>query len=278
MAGQDLPVPEGRPQNESEPRIDMETSYECRDLRADIGSRRGSRRVLDGVSFDVAKGEFVSIMGRSGVGKTTLLRVLAGLLEPSPDSSVFFEGRVVSGPPEGVSLVFQDYTSSLLPWRSVARNVELPLEGRLAKPERQARVAESLEMVGLADRADDQPFELSGGMQQRVQLARALASRPAALLMDEPFGALDALTKADLEDQLLDIFAATGTTVVFVTHDIEEAVYLGDRVLVLDGAPARVEAEILVECARPRKQIQTRESPEFLAARHRVHEVIFGTR
>ena len=256
----------------------MEISYECRDLRAEVGPRTGARRqVLDGVSFEVAKGEFVAIMGRSGVGKSTLLRVLAGLHEPAPDSTVRFDGQPVTGPPADVSLVFQDYSSSLLPWRTVARNVELPLEGRLDKVERHARVAETLEMVGLADRANDRPFELSGGMQQRVQLARALASRPAALLMDEPFGALDALTKADLEDHLLDIFAATSTTVVFVTHDIEEAVYLSDRVLVLDGSPAKIAAEIPVSCPRPRTQIQTRESTEFLAARHRVHEVIFGT-
>lgn len=255
-----------------------ETSYECLNLRAQVGSRSGAQRlVLDGVSFEVGAGEFVSIMGRSGVGKTTLLRVLAGLHEPSDDSVVRFGGETVAGPPDGVSLVFQDYTSSLLPWRSIARNVELPLEGRLSKADRQVRVAEALEMVRLADRSDAQPFELSGGMQQRVQLARALASRPTALLMDEPFGALDALTKADLEDQLLEIFAATGTTVVFVTHDIEEAVYLSDRVLVLDGTPAKIVAEIPVESPRPRTQMQTRESPEFLRARHRLHEVIFGT-
>lgn len=246
-------------------------------LSAEVGSLRGVQRlVLDGVSFEVAAGEFVSVMGRSGVGKTTLLRILAGLHEPS-NGSVWFGGEALAGPPEGVSLVFQDYTSSLLPWRSVARNVELPLEGRLPKAERHARVAEALELVGLADRADAQPFELSGGMQQRVQIARALASRPSVLLMDEPFGALDALTKADLEDQLLEIFAATGTTVVFVTHDIEEAVYLSDRVLVLDGTPAKIVAEIPVESPRPRTQMHTRESPEFLRARHRVHKVIFGT-
>ena len=253
-------------------------SFACRGLTAAVGAAGDERTVLDDVSLDVASGEFVSIMGRSGVGKTTLLRVLAGLQEPAPHSNVLFEGRPVDGPPEGVSLVFQDYTSALLPWRTVAANVELPLEGHLPKAERRTRVAATLEMVGLADRAGDRPPQLSGGMQQRVQLARALASRPTALLMDEPFGALDALTKSDLEDELLTLVAGTSMTVVFVTHDIDEAVYLSDRVIVLDGTPAGVAADIAVDCPRPRAQISTRESPEFLAARSRVHEVIFGTR
>ena len=256
----------------------MDKSYECRNLRVTLGSRRGARVVLDDVTFEVDDGAFVSIMGRSGVGKSTLLRVLAGLLEPSDEGTVRFRGSPIAGPPDGVSLVFQDYTSSLLPWRTVAKNVELPLEGRHPKAEREARVAETLRMVGLADRADDRPFELSGGMQQRVQLARAMASQPSALLMDEPFGALDALTKTELEDELLDVFATTGTTVVFVTHDIDEAVYLSDRVLILDGAPARLVADIEIDCPRPRSQIETRESEAFRSARHRVHEVLLGTR
>ncbi len=256
----------------------MKTSYECRNLTVTVGSRRDPRVVLDDVSFDVEAGEFVSVMGRSGVGKTTLLRVLAGLLGPSDGAEVRFRGQPVVGPPDGVSLVFQDYTSSLLPWRTVAKNVALPLEGHVAKAELQARVAETLRLVGLADRADARPFELSGGMQQRVQLARALAPQPSVLLMDEPFGALDALTKADLEDELLALVAATGTTVVFVTHDIDEAIYLSDRVLVLDGAPARLVGEVEVDCPRPRTQIETRESQPFLSARHQVHEVLFGTR
>ena len=256
----------------------MDTSFECRTVRAHVGSGREQRAVLDDVSFDVAGGEFVSVMGRSGVGKTTLLRVLAGLLPPSVGSTVRFQGRDVDGPPDGVSLVFQNYSSALLPWRSVVGNVELPLEGDLGKAERYERAMEALAMVGLADRAGDRPTQLSGGMQQRVQLARALVSRPTALLMDEPFGALDALTKADLEDELLSLVAAMATTVVFVTHDIEEAVYLSDRILVLDGAPARLAAEIPVECARPRSQLATRESDEFRTARSKVHEVIFGPR
>ncbi len=253
-------------------------SFECRALKAEVGFGDASRTVLNNVSFDVAKGEFVSIMGRSGVGKTTLLRIMAGLMGPAADSTVMFEGRPIDGPPEGLSLVFQDYTSALLPWRTVAANVGLPLEGHMAKSERNRRVMATLEMVGLADRANDRPPQLSGGMQQRVQLARALASRPTALLMDEPFGALDALTKSDLEDELLGLVAGTGITVVFVTHDIDEAVYLSDRVIVLGGTPAGVAADVVVNSPRPRSQIQTRESAEFLAARSRVHEVIFGTR
>ncbi len=253
-------------------------SFECRSVSAEVGKSGAARIVLDDVSFHVAKGEFVSIMGRSGAGKTTLLRVLAGLQQPASGSIVQFEGRNVDGPPDGVGLVFQDYTSALLPWRTVAANVALPLEATVTNPERRARVEATLEMVGLADRADDRPPQLSGGMQQRVQLARALASRPSALLMDEPFGALDALTKSDLEDELLALAATTATTVVFVTHDIDEAVYLSDRVLVVAGEPAHVAADIAVDCPRPRTQIRTRESPEFLAVRSRVHEVIFGTR
>lgn len=253
-------------------------SFECRSVSAEVGAPGAARTVFDDVSFHVAKGEFVSIMGRSGVGKTTLLRVLAGLQHAAPGSVVEFEGRNVDGPPDGVGLVFQDYTSALLPWRTVAANVALPLEATVTNPERRARVEATLEMVGLADRAGDRPPQLSGGMQQRVQLARAWASRPAALLMDEPFGALDALTKSDLEDELLRLVGTTDTTVVFVTHDIDEAVYLSDRVLVLDGAPAQIAADVRVDCPRPRTQIGTRESPEFLTARSKVHEVIFGTR
>ena len=247
---------------------------EARGLSVQLDAGEGPRRILAGVDLEIADGEFVSVMGRSGTGKTTLLRVLGGLLTPTPDSVVTFHGRPVDGPPEGAVFVFQNYASSLLPWRTVERNVALGLEGRVSKPEMRARVAEALAMVGLADRAKDHPWRLSGGMQQRVQLARALAVRPSTLLMDEPFGALDAMTKGTLQDELHRVQARTGATVVFVTHDIDEAVYLSDRILILEGSPATVAHEVRVDLPRPRNQLATKELPAFLKARRAVYDAI----
>ena len=243
-------------------------------MSVQLDSSEGPRRILAGVDIKVADGEFVSVMGRSGTGKTTLLRVLGGLLSPTPDSTVTFQGRAVDGPPDGVVFVFQNYAASLLSWRTVERNVALGLEGKVGKPEIKERVAEALEMVGLTDRAKDYPWRLSGGMQQRVQLARALAVRPSALLMDEPFGALDAMTKSTLQDELLDVRARTGATVVFVTHDIDEAVYLSDRIVVLEGSPATVRHEIEVDLPRPRHQLATKELPQFLKIRRATYDAI----
>jgi NitT/TauT family transport system ATP-binding protein len=226
------------------------------------------------VCFSVAEGEFVSIVGGSGTGKTTLLRALGGLVRPKEGSSVRFAGRSVEAPPAGAVVVFQDYRGSLLPWRTVEKNVELGIEGRVPAAERKRRVTDVLELVGLAHRRRDYPWTLSGGMQQRVQIARALVMQPRVLLMDEPFGALDAMTKAQLQDELQRVHRATGTTVVFVTHDIEEAVYLSDRVLVLSGFPARVTLEVAVPLPRPREQVGTRETHEYLEIRHRVHGAI----
>lgn len=252
------------------------TSYRCECVRVEFPVQDGCLCVLDDVAFEVRDGEFVSIMGPSGCGKTTLLRVLGGLLRPDPQSRVTCQGRPVEDPPDGVMMVFQNYSASLLPWRTVAKNVALGIEGRVPEDEQRERVTEALEMVGLADRAKDHPGQLSGGMQQRVQLARALAMRPSVLLMDEPFGALDAMTKAALEDELLRVHERTGATVIFVTHDVDEAVYLSDRVLVLQGSPATVAVEVEVGCPRPRDQLKTKESEEFLAARHRIFELVSG--
>jgi NitT/TauT family transport system ATP-binding protein len=247
---------------------------EVRGLSVQLDSSEGPRRILAGVDLRVAEGEFVSVMGRSGTGKTTLLRVLGGLLAPTPDSSVEFRGRPVDGPPDGVVFVFQNYAASLLSWRTVERNVALGVEGKATKAEIRERVAEALSMVGLADRAKDYPWRLSGGMQQRVQLARALAVRPSALLMDEPFGALDAMTKGALQDELQKVQQRTGATVVFVTHDIDEAVYLSDRIVILDGSPATVAQEIDVRLPRPRDPLATKELPEFLELRRAVYDAI----
>ncbi|HET7719065.1 MAG TPA: ABC transporter ATP-binding protein [Acidimicrobiales bacterium] len=245
-------------------------SYDARS----VGVVIDSRPILDDVNLQVRAGEFLSIMGRSGTGKTTLLRVLGGLLEPTPPSRVTFDGGRVDGPPAGVVFVFQNYAASLLPWRTVAGNVGLGLEGHTSKAERTGRVAEALAMVGLADRAKDYPWRLSGGMQQRVQLARALAVRPSVLLMDEPFGALDAMTKAALQDELLGVQARTGSTVVFVTHDVDEAVYLSDRIVILEGGPATVGHEFEVDLPRPRHQLATKEEPGFLRLRRAVYDAI----
>ncbi|MGH2628183.1 MAG: ABC transporter ATP-binding protein [Anaerolineales bacterium] len=243
-------------------------------MSVQLDSSEGPRRILAGVDLVVGNGEFVSVMGRSGTGKTTLLRVLGGLLPPTPDSKVTVHGQPVDGPPDGVVIVFQNYAASLLSWRTVERNVALGLEGKVSKPEMRERVDEALGMVGLADRAKDYPWRLSGGMQQRVQLARALAVRPSMLLMDEPFGALDAMTKGTLQDELQRVRGRTEATVAFVTHDIDEAVYLSDRIVILEGSPATIGHEIDVDLPRPRDQLATKELPEFLKLRRAVYDAI----
>jgi len=244
----------------------------CENLSVTLPGASGPVHVLDRVRFTVAAGEFVSVLGVSGAGKTTLLRVLGGLQEATA-GRVSCAGTAVSGPPDGVVMVFQDYTHSLLPWRTVRRNVALGVE-RLDRSEKDGRVDEALAMVGLSDREREYPWRLSGGMQQRVQIARAIAMRPRVLLMDEPFGALDAMTKASLQDQLLRVRELTGTTIVFVTHDVEEAVYLSDRLVVLQGSPANIGLTLDVPLPRPRDQVLTRERADYLELRHRVYEAL----
>ena len=225
---------------------------------------------LGGISFDIHEGEFVSIVGPSGCGKTTLLRSLSGLLTPS-GGNVTFRGERVTSVPKDLTLVFQDYSRSLYPWLRVHENVAFPLKGReMSKAERRERVEHALSEVGLAGHSTKYPRQLSGGMQQRVAIARALAYQPTVLLMDEPYASVDAQTRAALEDMLLEVWEHAKATILFVTHDIDESVYLADRVLVLAKAPSRVIADIAVDIPRPRDQIETKADPAFVELRHQV--------
>ena len=240
-----------------------------RHVRKVYGSTAGPRTALQDISFDVARGEFVCVVGPSGAGKTTLLRCLAGLIPPTSGEALF-EGIPLRSVPEGIGVVFQDYSRSLFPWLTVTRNIELPLRVRgLRRAERASRVAEVLASVGLADAGGQYPWQLSGGMQQRVAIARALAYRPDLLLMDEPFASVDAQTRFELEDLILRVRESSGVTVIFVTHDIDESVYLADRVVVLSRSPGVVTEIIDITLPRPRDQRATKGDQAF--GRYREH-------
>jgi NitT/TauT family transport system ATP-binding protein len=244
-----------------------------------LGHTYGGREVLASIDFEVRRGEFVCIVGPSGVGKTTLLRCLAGL-QRSTAGSVSLGGRELTEPLPGVALVFQDYSRSLMPWASVVHNVELPLRAN-GSPRAAARTEalRALALVGLDETAAQMyPWQLSGGMQQRVAIARALAYRPRLLLMDEPFASVDAYTRADLEDLMLQLQRDLHLTVILVTHDIDEAVYLSDRVIALNGRPARVAEIVDVRLDADRDQVATKSTPEFAELRARVHGLIRGSR
>jgi NitT/TauT family transport system ATP-binding protein len=226
------------------------------------------------LSFTVHEGAFVSIVGPSGSGKTTLLKVVAGLLRASR-GTVHVAGELLKGQiARDVAVVFQDYSRSLFPWLTVEANVAFPLAQRCSRAEARERSQESLAAVGLSEFARRYPWELSGGMQQRVAIARALAFRPRLLLMDEPFASVDAQTKADLEDLVLQVHVRFGITTLFVTHDIDESVYLSDRVLVLSAHPARLLLDREVPLGRPRHQVRTRQSDAFVRLRAEIAALI----
>ena len=234
----------------------------------------GARPILQDINLSVARSEFVCMVGPSGCGKTTMLRMIGGLQEPTR-GDVFYAGKRVTEPAHEIAFMFQDYSKALLPWRNAAGNVSLALEAsgvpRAARPE---RINMLLGKVGLAGHAEQFPIQLSGGMQQRLQIARCLAQEPAVLLMDEPFGALDAMTRQALQDELLRIIKAGNTTALFVTHDLEEAIYLGDRVVALHPNPGRIAQIFDVQLPRPRNQLATREHPEFLRLRRAIFDFI----
>ncbi|WP_214366344.1 ABC transporter ATP-binding protein [Pseudonocardia sp. H11422] len=241
--------------------------------------RRGeSSEVVNDASLTVEANELVSIVGPSGCGKSTLLRIIAGLVSAS-SGTVTVGGTDSKDSLHELVLVFQEYERSLCPWRSAIGNVRLGLEGlRLSRAEREERADAALASVGLQEFAEHYPWELSGGMQQRLQIARALAFQPSILLMDEPFGALDALTRYDLEDELLRLWRArSGMSIVLVTHDIDEAIYLSDRVLVVSSRPASVLAEFTVDVPRPRDQVTSRNSSEFQRLRAEIVQLIGRT-
>ena len=252
-----------------------ERMLDVRALRKVYAGKDRRVEALRDLTFSVGRGELVCIVGPSGCGKTTLLRCLAGLLAPT-SGDVRVEGRPVSGPPPGMAVVLQEYGRSLLPWMSVARNVELPLRHKrgIDRKRRAQLVAGSLDAVGLADVGNAYPWQLSGGMQQRVAIARALAYEPQLLLMDEPFAAVDAQTRADLEDLIRSIWHRTGVTVLFVTHDIDEAVYLGGRVIVLSSSPTVVQDDVVIDLPDERDQIETRSLGRFVELRrHNYAEI-----
>ena len=247
---------------------------EIKSLSKTYGSGDRATHAIGNVSFTVEDREFVCVVGPSGCGKTTLLKCIAGLLRPT-EGEVLLHGRRVTGPPEEMALVFQEYGRSLMPWTSVRNNVLLPLRHKkLSRSERTRLVQEALAAVGLEGFFDHFPWQLSGGMQQRVAIARALAYQPSILLMDEPFASVDAQTRGDLEDLVLRVREEFGVTIVFVTHDIDESVYLSDRIVVLTHAPTQVKEVIHVELPHPRDQIETKELPEFAHLRAHVYRLI----
>ena len=239
-----------------------------------VSMRFGGRQVLDDVTFNIERGEFVCLIGPSGSGKTTLLRLLAGLEAPS-EGTISYGGQPHTRPNSDIAVVFQDYTNALLPWRTASGNVSLALEAAGVPSANRPEIIERLLVsVGLTGHAAAHPRQLSGGMQQRLQIARCLAQNPSVLLMDEPFGALDAMTRQKLQDEILTIARTSGVTVFFVTHDLEEAIYLGDRVVALGANPGHIARIFDVALPHPRNQLTTRDSPDFLELRRELFDYV----
>lgn len=240
---------------------------EVKDLSITFEQNEKEMTALQNVSLGIEKGEFVCLLGPSGCGKSTLLNAMAGFLKPTK-GTITIDGNPVQHPSISYVTIFQNY--GLLPWRSVERNVTLGLETKKVPKEEQKKTAQKyIEMVGLKGAEKKRPSQLSGGMQQRVAIARALAVNPEILFMDEPFGALDAITRMKLQDDILKICKETQKTIVFVTHDIEEAIYLADRVVILDTNPGQIKAVLTIPLGKHRD----RTSEDFLAIRDQIFEI-----
>lgn len=239
-----------------------------------VSKSYGDNLAVRDITAFVPAGKVSVIVGPSGCGKTTLLRIISGLDVPT-DGTVTFNGSVVSGVPDGLAMVFQDYSRSLFPWMRVDANIAFPLK-RVPRSERAARVQEAIDSVGLRGKEKLYPWQMSGGMQQRVAIARALACHPKLLLMDEPYASVDAQTRAELEDLLLKIQAEKNITVLVVTHDIDESVYLADHIIVLSKPPSVVAETIEVDLVRPRDHVATKTDPKFVEIRGHVTALLRG--
>lgn len=247
---------------------------EVEDIGKTFGVELTKHVAVQGISFSVERGEFVSIVGPSGCGKTTLIRLISGLMAPTTGVVRMF-GQEVHSVPDRVAVVFQDYSRSLFPWLRVSANVAFPLDHLpLPADERRERVRSALDAVGLLQAARKYPWELSGGMQQRVAIARAIASHPRFLVMDEPFASVDAQTRSELEDLTREVHRRHDMTTLFITHDIDEAVYLADRILVLRGNPGRLMREIRIDLPPTRDQIATKELATFVRLRTEVARLV----
>ncbi|TDR85502.1 ABC transporter ATP-binding protein [Enterovirga rhinocerotis] len=249
---------------------------------SDVGisfTRSGkTSEVLQGVSLGIEQGEYISIIGHSGCGKSTLLNIVAGLLKAST-GGILLDGKEVNSPGPDRAVVFQNH--SLLPWLTVRENVALAVDkvfrGRKSKAERRAWIDENLALVNMLHAADKRPAEISGGMKQRVGIARALAMEPKLLLLDEPFGALDALTRAHLQDQVMEIHARLGNTMLMITHDVDEAVLLSDRIVMMTNGPAATIGEVLpIPLERPRRRLELVEDAVYTHARAAVLEFLYA--
>ncbi|MER7798307.1 ABC transporter ATP-binding protein [Microbacterium sp. NPDC096154] len=251
-----------------------QTLLSVRGLKKVYETDGGDIEAVRDLTFDLGRNELTCLVGPSGSGKTTLLKCIAGLLEPT-SGEVVLDGKRVTGPPKKMAVVFQEYGRSLFPWLRVADNVELPLKNAgVPKARRAELVAEALESVGLSHVPKSYPWQLSGGMQQRVAIARAIAYQPEVLLMDEPFAAVDAQTRADLEDLVRSIRERLGVTILFVTHDIDESVYLASRVIILSSSPTVIQEDLVIDLPDQRDQLETRALPRFTELRHHVYEQI----
>ncbi|HVY56242.1 MAG TPA: ABC transporter ATP-binding protein [Xanthobacteraceae bacterium] len=232
--------------------------------------------VFSDLSFRIERGSFLSIVGPSGCGKSTLLKLISGLDTPTA-GEIVFNGTTITGPAKGMIYVFQQYTKSIFPWRTVIQNIEwgLRTHKRLGRKEARDRCLEYIRLVGLQGYENYHPYQLSGGMQQRVVIARALICEPDVLLMDEPFSAVDAMTRAILQELIMRIWQTIPVTILFVTHDVEEAAFLSNRIISLGRAPATIKEDVTVDLPYPRDPITTRDSERFVAIRQRLFSSIF---